>query len=308
MMNEKELDITVCVLSYNRLDYLIEAIESIKNQSCRPKKVIIYDNGSKMDVKLGIEPLLSDSIIWIGSDKEHAVDWNLKRAFRKYSTRYLFVMHDDDRLCPTFLEKQIDFLEEHEKVIAVACNAYRIDRYGDRTGILSQKMEDDEIRYFNSSSDMALFYSSRDFLPFPSIVYRCIDFLDNINWRFIEFGKVLDAIFLCELSNEGQVAYQNVCLFECRVHGDQDSAHIPDQLYSKLDDYYLQQGRSDQKIYGQILRNVERRQTWNFIGKCLQKSLIERSPQKALDYFKCSRPKYFSMIYMMKYFLTFDHD
>ena len=70
------MDITICILSYNRAEYLVEALQSVLAQSIKARSIIIYDNGSKNEVFEEIEPFLNDSILWYGADGTQNNLWN----------------------------------------------------------------------------------------------------------------------------------------------------------------------------------------------------------------------------------------
>ena len=107
------MDITIGILSYNRAEYLVEALQSVLAQSIKARSIIIYDNGSKNEVFKKIEPFLSDSIRWYGADGTQNSLWNFSRAVKNVKTKYLMVLHDDDRLLPNFLQIQAEITENY---------------------------------------------------------------------------------------------------------------------------------------------------------------------------------------------------
>ena len=121
------LDVTVCILSFNRAAYLREALASVLAQTKAPQDIAIFDNGSQGEVLEAVKGYLEKGVRWVGSEVTMSAIWNFKRAVADTKSKYVLVMHDDDRLCRDFLEKQIEFLEENHSVVAVACNGYLID-------------------------------------------------------------------------------------------------------------------------------------------------------------------------------------
>ena len=128
------LDVTVCILSFNRASYLCEAIDSVLAQTVSPKDIVIYDNCSKSDVYDAIEPYLTKGVRWVGSDVTQSAIWNFSRAVEKSKSKYIIAMHDDDKLCDTFLVEQTAFLEENSNVIAIGSDGYTINEQSERTG------------------------------------------------------------------------------------------------------------------------------------------------------------------------------
>lgn len=227
------MTITVCVLSFNRAAYLCESIESILMQTIRPDKILIFDNGSKSDVHTAVEPYLGNGVNWVGTDLTHNHIWNFKRAIASASTDYVMVMHDDDRLCIDFIEKQIAFLQVHPAVGAVSCNGYLMDESGKRNGrLLRAGFVDSDAEIFNCSAEVAMIYANDGCIPFSPLVYKTESVKKIVLQE--EFGKVYDAVFLCDFADIEAVAYQAVPLYECRIHDGQDSSHFPSDLMKKL--------------------------------------------------------------------------
>jgi len=233
-------DITACILSLNRPKYLCEAIASIQAQNKAPKDIVIFDNGSESDVLKAVSSYLRTGVRWVGSsDVTMTSNWrqNFRRAITEVQSEYVFLMHDDDRLCPDFIDKQIEFLEANPSVGAVTCNAYRIDEKGKRNGYMFRPdFIDAEAELYGCSVDVALIFASDSCFPFPPVVYRT-EFVRKVEFRE-EFGKVSDAVLFCDLADIGIIAYQPVALYECRMHPTQNSSFFPTDLLEKLERFF----------------------------------------------------------------------
>jgi hypothetical protein len=230
-------NISACILSYNRAEYLCEAIDSVLQQTIKPSEIIIFDNGSDKSVYNRIRSYLDQGVNWIGSDINHPTAWNFRRAIYTAKSEYLFVLHDDDRLCIDFIEQQIGFLKKNPDIGAVTCNGYLINAQGNRTGrLLRQDAKDECVVYFRSPEAVAICYASDSCLPFSPVVYRT-SYARSQDLRD-EFGKVLDAIYFCDLAKLGAIAYQLRPLYECRVHGAQDSSLFADVELDRLTQFF----------------------------------------------------------------------
>jgi len=237
------LDVTVCILSFNRAAYLREALASVLAQTKAPQDIAIFDNGSQGEVLEAVKGHLEKGVRWVGSEVTMSAIWNFKRAVADTKSKYVLVMHDDDRLCRDFLEKQIEFLEENHSVVAVACNGYLIDENGNRSGLtLRGNPAEAEAELYKCSAHVALKYAGDSCIPFSSVVYRTHSVRET-DFRE-EFGKVCDAVFFCDMADRGTIAFQPKALYECRVHSGQDSSHFPSDLMDKLEQF-LWTRRSD---------------------------------------------------------------
>jgi glycosyltransferase involved in cell wall biosynthesis len=243
-------NITACILSFNRPAYLCEAVASVLAQTKAPKDIIIFDNGSESDVLKAVTSYLRMGVRWVGVATPKPLNWrpNFRRAVAEVRSEYVFIMHDDDKLCSDFIEKQIEFMEANPGVVAVTCNAYLIDENGKRNGrILRPDFIDAKAELYRCSVDIALKYASDSCIPLSPTVYRT-EFVRKIEFRE-EFEKVSDAVFFCDMADIGSVAYQSDRLYECRIHPGQDSSYISPDLIGKLEKFlWTRRSKNNQDI------------------------------------------------------------
>lgn len=228
------MDITACILSYNRPYFLKEALLSIKKQTLQPSVIKIYDNGSRSDVYDLIKDYLDDYTIWYGSNDANTVFWNFNRAIMDNYSKYIILMHDDDILCENFFEIQINILENNLNMKAISCNGYLINEHGIRIG--KELFEpNDTIDFFNCKSDVALRYIKGSCIPFSPIIYRG-DFVKMFKLNSL-YEKHADVELLCRISDLGLIGLNNSTLYECRVHSEQDSKRFNFDSISRFINY-----------------------------------------------------------------------
>jgi glycosyltransferase involved in cell wall biosynthesis len=224
-------------MSYNRSEYLREAVQSVLAQTIRPESIVIYDNGSDKGVFESVEEFLCSEVKWLGTDANHSFLWNFNRAMLNGDSRYVMMLHDDDRLCPNFLEEQIALLESDNKFLAVSCNGYYIDAAGARNGdTLALVPDNAQVELYEYSGQIALKYASNSCIPFSPTIYRR-QLASVVKFRE-EFAKVLDAVYFCDIADIGSIAYQTKPLYECRAHSGQDSNYFPYDLMNQLENFF----------------------------------------------------------------------
>lgn len=282
--------ITVRICSYNRPVFLREALISVLNQTIKPAIIEIYDNRSSEDVLNHVKDLLQDDVKWVPAHQNEGGLANIARALHDAGTEFIYVMHDDDRLRPRFIERQVDFLNQHQDCVAVSCNAKYINFSGQPT---EGQWHDDNAssRIFRRPQSLALFYA-HGFLGFPSIVYRS-RVADRLGFRE-HLGKVADAGLVIELAKFGRVAFQNEILLEYRVHSGQDSEYFSELiikiLYDHLQSYFstgsraqllirhLYRRRMKNTLFGNLIRGrsglkeiwwVIRQRDWQLLALCI---------------------------------------
>jgi len=235
-MNKTNLDVTVCVLSFNRPGYLCETVASILTQNKAPKDIIIFDNGSKPDVLASLEIFSPADFSWRGAEVTQSAPWNFRRAVAEVNSKYAIIMHDDDRLCPEFLDKQIEYLEKTPEVVAVSCNGYLIDENGARINDkLVSNYNGSEFEVFKCSGDVALLYASDRCIPMCPVIYRT-HVLDQVD-LCDEYEKVSDVVLFCDIAEIGTIALRSKPLYECRLHRGQDSSYFSPELMIKLENF-----------------------------------------------------------------------
>ena len=273
-------DLCILILSYDRPEYLREAVRSVLSQKVKPKRIMVLDNGSTAPVKEHIEEELAQGVEWVGAEVGHPSIWNFRRAITMAEGRFFMMMHDDDRLLPEFTEEIMRFLESHPEVIAVACNAYVIDDEGSRVGGLLCREERHDELLFEDRAELVLHYS-RSFLPFPSLVYRN-GYPQEVPLHE-EHGKVGDSLFLCQLAEKGKIAYLNRPLFEYRVHSGQDSSTWPFDEIRRRDDILLGMVADDKGISRTVRHNLSRFETKQAMLSVLSAFMTRRSIRSAFQ-------------------------
>jgi glycosyltransferase involved in cell wall biosynthesis len=296
-------NITVCILSFNRLSYLREALDSVLVQTTKPASIKIFDNGSENGLKTSLLDYFENGIEWFGSETTQSAIWNFKRAVSSVATEYVLVLHDDDRLCSNFLEQQTKFLESNPHVDAVSCNGYFIDEEGHRSGgTLRPEFSRAEAKIFRSSSEVALEYASDSCIPFSPVVYRTAT-VKKIDFR-TEFGKVCDAVFFCDMAEVGTIACQSECLYECRVHAEQDSASFPQDQVEMLESFFWSTKGTNKTTLKKLRMLLARKYTRRVIYHINQEFKKNRNLIQTSKVSMKTFDKRFSLLEAMRFFIA----
>lgn len=253
-------NVSACIMSYNRAEYLCAALDSVLQQTVKPAEILIFDNGSHASVYEKVRPYMNRGVTWIGTEVNRSAVWNFQRAVATAKSEYLFVLHDDDRLCSDFIEQQINYLSQNPDVGAVTCNGYLINDRGERTGrLLRQDDVAEEVEIYQSPAAVAIRYASDSCLPFSPVVYRA-GFVRTQKLRE-EYGKVVDAVFFCDLARVGVLAFQMRPLYECRVHTTQDSSYFPAAELDRLTTFFDNEANGSVEERRELKRQLVRQHT-----------------------------------------------
>lgn len=139
--------VSVIIPTYNRPEYLKQAIDSAVKQTYRNIEIIVSDNCTPESFQKEVESF-GDSCIRPKSPKEVVESFgdsrirffrhkenvgmfpNQMNAFKMAQGKYVASLHDDDMWNEDFLEKLVPPLEENPDVILAFCDQYVIDGQG----------------------------------------------------------------------------------------------------------------------------------------------------------------------------------
>ena len=128
--------VSVVIPTFNRLDYLIKAVESCIAQKWSNLEIIIVDDGSQDGTKAKIEAQLKEEwkncgihyLFQENSGASSARNVGLKVA----EGDYIQFLDSDDELLPGKIQKQVTYLEEPANANCQMCYCYgRIGEYAD---------------------------------------------------------------------------------------------------------------------------------------------------------------------------------
>lgn len=115
----KKSNVTVIIPCYNDGQYIMEALQSIYNQTVLPVKIVIVDDGSNTDTK-NILTAINNPLVQIIYQENKGVSAARNLATSLAQTDYILNLDADDYYEPTFLEKAVALLQQHPEVVAVS--------------------------------------------------------------------------------------------------------------------------------------------------------------------------------------------
>jgi len=128
--NLKKPLISVIIPTYNRPDYLKQAIASAVKQTYQNIEILISDNCSTTNTQAIVESFDDSRIRFWRQPTNVGMFANQMHAFQMARGKYVASLHDDDMWNEDFLEKLIPPLEENPDLILAFCDQYIIDANG----------------------------------------------------------------------------------------------------------------------------------------------------------------------------------
>ncbi|MEO0687069.1 MAG: glycosyltransferase, partial [Cyanobacteria bacterium J06649_11] len=119
--------VSICIPTYNRIDLLPFAIESVLKQSYQDFELIVCDDGSSD----GTADLMSDyqdnRIKYIRHSENIGKSNNMRSGFDAATGDYFIKFDDDDRLTPDFIAETSAILEKDSTIDFVGTDHWIID-------------------------------------------------------------------------------------------------------------------------------------------------------------------------------------
>jgi glycosyltransferase involved in cell wall biosynthesis len=210
------------ILSCDRRDFCREAIASAVNQNYKNCEIIVSDNSMNDDVSAMVLAEFPMVKLIRRQPSMPALD-HFNLLIEECHSPLVVFFHDDDVLEPNHTSRLVSLLASNQNMAGAASNAFVIRGakktrqmlMGDFKGIVT----------LNKPIDLIQFYLSlelNDPAPFPGYMYRtkCIK---GLALDFDQGGKHADVSFLCKVLERAPIVWTSECLFNYRIHFNNDS-------------------------------------------------------------------------------------
>ncbi|MGD1871961.1 MAG: glycosyltransferase family 2 protein [Mastigocoleus sp.] len=119
--------VSICIPTFNRIDILPFAIESVIKQSYTDFELIVCDDGSTDGTSELMAHYQDNRIKYIRHSENIGKSNNMRSGFEAAKGEYFIKFDDDDRLVPEFLERTISVLDKYSDVDFVGTDHWIID-------------------------------------------------------------------------------------------------------------------------------------------------------------------------------------
>lgn len=215
--------VSVIMPSYNHEKFIVEAIESVLNQTIKDFELIVIDDYSHDNSHLIIEEFekKDERIKKIFHQKNLGIAKTLNEGIKNSNGKYIALIASDDSWMREKLEKQLEILKEDEDLI-VWCNSAIIDHDSKFTGEKSSE------KYDNATSQGHVFDEiMNSWISGSGIIMK------KENLKKIQFNESLkylnDTLFYLDLAYRYKFHYMEETLSKYRLHGENAS-------YGKIED------------------------------------------------------------------------
>lgn len=214
--------VSLCVPTIGRLEFLAGVRASIAAQTRADFEVLVLDNGSPAGVSAELEAWskLDDRVRILRSETRIPMWDNFNRGVLVARGEYVAFCHDDDELCPTFMELNVAFMDANPEVGFCGSNHFDIGPDG---AVLARRRRIHQTESIDGRDFIAgLMRSGRSPLAMQTVFFRKSVFppggFDPTVSRF--FG---DFILLMRMAEQCRVGLLEEPLVRVRVHPGQAS-------------------------------------------------------------------------------------
>lgn len=221
------MKISVIIPFYSRVDWLIEAVESVFDQTFTDYEVIIVNDGSPEDDKLFVEKF-GEKVNYFKTENKgpaHARNFGIAKAKGKY----IAFLDSDDIWLPTKLEKQVKYMEKNGLVWSHTNYYTFLD------------IDDSNLKSINNLNFKGNVFPksfSRLNIGTPCVMILRSYLMDNLDYRFSEemrFGQ--DGFFWMIMSVENELGYVEESLTKVRMRGNNAVLRAYAHLYVRSNLY-----------------------------------------------------------------------
>jgi glycosyltransferase involved in cell wall biosynthesis len=218
--------VSVIIPTYNRPEYLKQAIASAVKQTYTNIEIIVSDNCSEENTQAIVESFGDSRIKFWRQRTNVGMFANQMHAFKIAQGKYVASLHDDDMWNEDFLEKLIPPLEANPDLVLAFCDQNIIDGSGNINDAETEKTTRDYKRDQIKKGIIQPFYEIAVVDKSVPTAAACVIRNKLIDWDMIpsEVGGMWDLYlsYLCCISGHGAYYFPER-LMRYRVHEQTDT-------------------------------------------------------------------------------------
>jgi glycosyltransferase involved in cell wall biosynthesis len=205
--------VSVIIPAYNGDRFLVDAIESVFNQTYKNYEIIIIDDGSTDNTRTILEPYFNKISYIYQTNQGVAAARN--RGIKEAKGEYIAFLDQDDYFLPEKLEKQVEILDKKPHIGMVHSGWYRVNEVGAKIG---------EVKPWKKSPKLTLKeWVEKKQILLSAMLFRR-DWLNKIDGLDTQFHQACDIDLILRLSLTGcEATWLKEMSFCYREHDRNDS-------------------------------------------------------------------------------------
>lgn len=258
--------IEIIIPTYNRLNYLIETLQSVLLQKVSNNyslKIVVSDNSTNDETEVYFKKNEFPGVKYIRRRPSLAGIDHLMLILKEIKGDLFMIFHDDDVMREGMVDRLANSFESQD--VGVASNAYVLKNREKTKRLFTKKLQH-QVTLTKKKELLGLYLYKNRFVPYPGYMYKREMAEIEIDKSF---GKHVDVYFLSKMLEHGSIKLLNTPLYYYRMHEGQDSFYSDYKAKSLLVRYIISEcGFSDKQdiIISYRLQNIYdelRTQLWN---------------------------------------------
>lgn len=127
--------ISVVIPTYNRANYILQALESVFAQTYKDYEVVVIDDGSTDGTQALLKPLIDNGTIRCYQNPGRGVSAARNFGVENANGKHLAFLDSDDLFLPAKLEKQIALIEQRPEIGMVHSHYAKFNDAGEDLGL-----------------------------------------------------------------------------------------------------------------------------------------------------------------------------
>ncbi len=213
MTNHK---ISVCILTYNRLEFLKKSISSVLDSNSNNFKLYVFNDNSNDGTKEYLEKLhFKKHLVAINHNKNLGLGLNSNYIIKFINSKYCLMLHDDDTIEPNYLGETLSLMEVDSEISMVGTGWHIIDANGEILKTLVYKEFNDNI-ILNDRDYFINHFKGLQF-PWSGTLFR-MEKIKKLRFNFDAHPIIADIIFLSTTAFNNKIGYIPKALMNYRNH------------------------------------------------------------------------------------------
>lgn len=226
-MEDKKPLVSIILITYNSAKYVLETLESIKNQTYQNIEIIISDDASQdntVDIcelwlKENKERFRNSDLLTV--EKNTGIPANCNRGIKSASGEWIKLIAGDDAFFGSAIEEFIDFIfsNPNKNVIQTEIISF-LDQFEDEKIISKEKTSNDSKFFTLEAWKQFYLLQFKNYLNAPGVFFRK-ETLIRVNGFDEDFPKIEDYPMWLKLTAMGeQISCANIVTCKYRVHSE----------------------------------------------------------------------------------------
>lgn len=241
------LKIQIILMSYNRPEFILEAIKSIQNQTYKNIDFFVSDNSSNSTVFDLIRKSAPEVKI-VKRDSNFSMTQHWNQILSEVNADYFMMYHDDDIMLPNCIADLVEQVAQNPTLMAVAGNAFVIKQTTLTDKLFNPRLTQNSLIKNVEELGLRYFEAGAGVNPFPGYLYSQ-KAAQNFKFNHKEAGKHSDVTFLFKCLTLGPIMWLSKPTMNYRIHGTNDSVGVDILALLGLVKIYLKSAKNLEAIY-----------------------------------------------------------